>query len=301
MALSLGTKVWANRIAAAWQSSIDGILETGRLLMEAKKLIPHGDFERMIENELPFKKRTAQRLMAISKDKRIASHATLLPASWYTLWELTRLEDAQFEQGIKAGEINPGMERADVARLAPPKAPKAKPTVTDVEYEDLTEPPQATPASAGDPPLGGGAVEASTEHSLSVEDETACAVDGSERGIGTVLFSETPFAEDVRAANVAFAAGASVFDPEPGVHEKGAVDREAARDALWERAIKVIEAARRHIRSYEPGTLVGSELNLAHALAEFDGEEEDWSAWLVPGELEIESGISTGVSEHAAQ
>ena len=42
-----------------------------------------------------------------------------------------------------------------------------------------------------------------------------------------------------------------------------------------------IEAVRRHIASYEAGTLVGSELNLACALRDIDGEK--WEPWCVPG------------------
>lgn len=48
----------------------------------------------------------------------------------------------------------------------------------------------------------------------------------------------------------------------------------------------IIDAARRHIRSFEPGTLIGSELNLACALQDLDGDI--WKPWTVPGETEYE-------------
>ena len=44
-----------------------------------------------------------------------------------------------------------------------------------------------------------------------------------------------------------------------------------------------IEAVRRHIASFEPGTLVGSELNVAIQLFYLDGEQ--WEPWCVPGEV----------------
>jgi Protein of unknown function (DUF3102) len=62
---------WAARIKAAWQRSVDAIFETGRLLIAAKAKLPHGRFERMVQNELPFGERTAQALMAIAKDARL--------------------------------------------------------------------------------------------------------------------------------------------------------------------------------------------------------------------------------------
>jgi hypothetical protein len=45
----------------------------------------------------------------------------------------------------------------------------------------------------------------------------------------------------------------------------------------------LIEAVRRHIRSFEPGTLVGSELNVALHLRDLDGAI--WEPWCAPGEL----------------
>jgi len=45
--------------------------------------------------DLPFAARTAQRLMAVAADARLANptHVSLLPPSWGTLYELTKLPD----------------------------------------------------------------------------------------------------------------------------------------------------------------------------------------------------------------
>jgi hypothetical protein len=87
--------LWAHEIRSAWQSSVDGILRTGCLLVAAKAdpKLPRGQFEAMIEKDLPFKPRTAQRLMKIARHQLIsnATHVSLLPPSWGTLYELTRL------------------------------------------------------------------------------------------------------------------------------------------------------------------------------------------------------------------
>jgi Protein of unknown function (DUF3102) len=78
------------RITAAWQKTVANIVETGRLLIEAKDDIGFGGFQEMIRAELPFGARTAQRLMEIAEDRVLsnATHASLLPASWMTLYEL---------------------------------------------------------------------------------------------------------------------------------------------------------------------------------------------------------------------
>lgn len=115
---------WASRIRAAWQKSVDGIIEVGRLLIEAKEALPHGEFIAMVESELPFREHTARRLMAIARDERLSNgaHGLVLPPSWRTLYAISRLDDATFEAKIADGTINPGCQRKDIAscgRLLP--------------------------------------------------------------------------------------------------------------------------------------------------------------------------------------
>ena len=108
---------WADRIAARWQESVDAIIDTGRLLCEAKAALEHGEFSGLIREKLPFGQRTAQMLMRIAEDPRLsnAKHVSLLPPAWGTLYELTRLDDQQFEAWLADGTIRPDMERKAVA------------------------------------------------------------------------------------------------------------------------------------------------------------------------------------------
>jgi N6-adenosine-specific RNA methylase IME4 len=109
---------WAARIAGAWRKSAEAVLEAGRLLKEARDALPHGAFLDMIERDLPFGAGTAQRLMRIAADARIANaaHGPFLPPSWRTLYELTKLSDHEFGAKLASGEIHPEMEHRDVAR-----------------------------------------------------------------------------------------------------------------------------------------------------------------------------------------
>jgi hypothetical protein len=108
---------WVERIAEAWRASVAAIIETGRLLNEAKDELAHGEWLAMIENDLPFGPRTAQRLMAIAGDERLTNptHVSHLPPSWGTLYELSKLDDAAFESGVSDGTIHAGMTRGEVA------------------------------------------------------------------------------------------------------------------------------------------------------------------------------------------
>jgi hypothetical protein len=117
----LETSKWSRLICAAWQKSTTAIIETGRLLIQAKDSLEHGQWLEMVGAELPFAERTAQRLMAIASNPVMANaaHAPHLPPSWMTLYELTKVSHSQLEAKLSDGSINPRMERRDVAALLP--------------------------------------------------------------------------------------------------------------------------------------------------------------------------------------
>jgi len=73
----------------------------------------------MVENDLPFSRQTAFRLIASAQDARLTNfaHVQLLPPAWGTLYELTKLDDTQFACAIKERIIRPDMQRADVTRF----------------------------------------------------------------------------------------------------------------------------------------------------------------------------------------
>jgi hypothetical protein len=111
---------WARKIRAAWHKSVAAIFEVGDLLVAAKKKLPHGQFEKMVQTRLRWDKRTAERLMVVARDKRLrakATHGSPLPASWRTLYELTRLGDKQIERAFANGAINPEMRRRDAEAI----------------------------------------------------------------------------------------------------------------------------------------------------------------------------------------
>ncbi|MBF0583086.1 MAG: DUF3102 domain-containing protein [Magnetococcales bacterium] len=107
------------RIRAEWRKSLEGILEVGKILVEAKAKLGHGQYMKMIENDLPFGYDTANKIKAIAEDKRMLNMELVpyLPPSWYALHKLTRLDDSVFYQAIKDGRIYPGMERKEVDSL----------------------------------------------------------------------------------------------------------------------------------------------------------------------------------------
>lgn len=143
-AVLLDRSAWALRINACWRKGIEAIIGTGRLLLDAKDSCEHGDFESMLKEDLAFQPRTAQRLMAIARDQRLTNptHASLLPASWTTLYELTQLTDEEFDRAIEEKVIRPDMERKDVQHIRPtPHRERANETQSATEHD---------PAQAGE-------------------------------------------------------------------------------------------------------------------------------------------------------
>jgi hypothetical protein len=111
---------WVTRISTAWRENLTSIFETGNLLEAAKAELKHGEWTAMFQNgELPFDKKTAERLIAISTSDNVRNGAISphLPIAWTVLYELTKLTDEQFANGIESRAINPQMRNKDVKAL----------------------------------------------------------------------------------------------------------------------------------------------------------------------------------------
>jgi N6-adenosine-specific RNA methylase IME4 len=136
---TLTREQWASRIKQAWLSTVEGVFATGRALIDAKAQLGHGDFEAMIEKDLPFSSSTARRLMIVSEDQRLTNraHAHVLPPHWYTLYILTKLPDDVLAAKIQDGTINCEMQRADVQLLL-------NRITRQKRFEALTAPPLPT-------------------------------------------------------------------------------------------------------------------------------------------------------------
>ena len=111
-------RFYSDRITAAWQRALASIIETGKLLVEAKSKVDHGDWLKLVE-ELPFSDRTAQRLMEIARHPVLSNptHASVLPPSWYTLYELSQIDNQVLLARIEDHTINPEMQRKDVKAI----------------------------------------------------------------------------------------------------------------------------------------------------------------------------------------
>lgn len=110
---------WAGKIDVKRLSRVEGVIDAGKLLLEAKSALPHSKWGTFVHDYISFGWREAQKLMAIAADPRITNttHAPYLPPHSSTLYVLSRLSEHWFEVGLRSKKIHPRMERADAEYL----------------------------------------------------------------------------------------------------------------------------------------------------------------------------------------
>lgn len=127
---------WAAVINADVADGVRKFIDAGLHLIEAKEKLVHGEWGKLTgetaengKGMLTFSASTAQRLMAIARDPRLSNpaHGQDLPSSWRTLYELTKLDDKQWNYGLDQGIIRPDMERKDIRKLLPVNLNNAEP------------------------------------------------------------------------------------------------------------------------------------------------------------------------------
>ena len=113
------------RFNAARCSSIAGIIEAGRVVVEGNERLPHGEFTHWVEHDLKlgggnFGARTAQMFMHLARNAILANpnHWFAFPPSWRTLYELSKIRPkTRLQQLIGSGKIYPGMTREEAIEL----------------------------------------------------------------------------------------------------------------------------------------------------------------------------------------
>jgi hypothetical protein len=114
----------------ALKKSVEGIVEAGLVLIQAKSELEHGQFTDWVVNELRFGTRKtgvrdadirkAELLMFLARNKVISNpcHWHDFPPSPRTLWELTQIRPKQRLLDLIAdGTINPSMTREEAIAL----------------------------------------------------------------------------------------------------------------------------------------------------------------------------------------
>lgn len=91
---------YAAAIRESYRDAVEAIFRTGDLLIEAKENLPHGEYGEMVDEKVPFGRRTSRKLRRIARDPRLRNRTKWsdLPPAWTTLHRLATLDDGQWER-----------------------------------------------------------------------------------------------------------------------------------------------------------------------------------------------------------
>jgi hypothetical protein len=109
---------FVGRIKDLWQDVHHRFLMIGRLLVQAKKVLPHGEFDKMVEAELPFTAGIASQLRAVAEavdTNRLAIDE--MPKTYSVAYQLTTLDDEALKKARQEGLVHPDVRRAEVIRF----------------------------------------------------------------------------------------------------------------------------------------------------------------------------------------
>jgi hypothetical protein len=113
-------KDFAARINTAWRNGAEAVIETGRLIVEAKAELDRDVFNSLLKLRLDCGDSVARKLFCIAKNTTICAHGHKLPPCWTTIYELTKVKNDALEAAFADGTIHPGMERKDATALHRP-------------------------------------------------------------------------------------------------------------------------------------------------------------------------------------
>ena len=110
---------YAKRIRTAWSKTVEGILDVGQALIEAKSELKHGHFEHLVKERCPFGASAARQLMAVARHEVISNREfiNVLPASWGTLYELSKFAPRELKHAIRSHFLKPDIPRKEVPDL----------------------------------------------------------------------------------------------------------------------------------------------------------------------------------------
>lgn len=119
---------WARLVRRDLGQAVAGVIAAGRHLEEAKwEVVQFTDWERWCRDSVGISRQTAFRLMTIAGHAVLSNvahvqHLTaeggcVLPSSWSTLYELSRLDPHLLEAAITDGRVRPDLTRKDAKAL----------------------------------------------------------------------------------------------------------------------------------------------------------------------------------------
>ena len=112
---------WSDRIRASLARSVEAIVATGQLLLEAKLELSHGQWLETLE-VAGISPRVAQMFISVAENPALSNtsnYSHLLPAAYNTLYVLSRVEpEERLIEALETGEVNPTTTLSEARAMA---------------------------------------------------------------------------------------------------------------------------------------------------------------------------------------
>lgn len=128
---------FVQEISTLWRSAQEKFLLIGRYLVQARMRLPHGEFQAMVENELPFGYQVAYQLRMVAEavdSGRLPG--SKLPPSYATVYQLATLTSEQLQLADQRNLIRPDVTRPEIVRF---KRDLRSKTIDHVSRRDALE------------------------------------------------------------------------------------------------------------------------------------------------------------------
>ncbi|QCN96645.1 DUF3102 domain-containing protein (plasmid) [Azospirillum argentinense] len=112
---------FAKDIRRNWLNALEATVQVGRRLNEAKEKLPYGEYEAMVEQDLPFKPATARKLREVAAFVDSGKvPLERLPEAYSTVYAIATMPEERRQEALKQGVIRPGMARRELEQFKTP-------------------------------------------------------------------------------------------------------------------------------------------------------------------------------------
>jgi hypothetical protein len=110
---------FAREIQSLWDDARDRVLRIGKMLVMAKATLGHGEYEQMIEQDLPFARGVAFQIRSVYESIQSGQFtAEELPAPYSIAYQLVSLKDPEkLEQARAEGLVRPDVRRSEILEI----------------------------------------------------------------------------------------------------------------------------------------------------------------------------------------
>lgn len=130
---------FAEDIRRNWLNALEATVQVGRRLNEAKEKLPHGEYEAMVEQDLPFKPATARKLREVAAFVDSGKvPLEQLPEAYSTVYAIATMPEERRQEALERGVIRPEVTRRELEQFMAPAPPSTPPTPAPQVLEPIS-------------------------------------------------------------------------------------------------------------------------------------------------------------------